>query len=181
MSPAADPPLSSATMGVVRWHALGTAGINPALGSTWHLLCGLGFYGADGEDTVERPGHAPALDLFHVPVVGEAGPAQDDLDGRHPDMARLHGLDAAEREHVGKVDEPELELVDLEPCMRVLAAHVVHRLAERFDDAGQLALTARHQSSGSAHAVPAFGQPRSEEHTSELQSQPNLVCRLLLE
>src|SRR5688572_31170915 len=26
-----------------------------------------------------------------------------------------------------------------------------------------------------------FGQPRSEEHTSELQSQSNLVCRLLLE
>src|SRR2546430_12510605 len=25
------------------------------------------------------------------------------------------------------------------------------------------------------------GTPRSEEHTSELQSQPNLVCRLLLE
>src|SRR5688572_31013022 len=24
-------------------------------------------------------------------------------------------------------------------------------------------------------------RPRSEEHTSELQSQPNLVCRLLLE
>src|SRR2546430_9146635 len=27
----------------------------------------------------------------------------------------------------------------------------------------------------------AGGQPRSEEHTSELQSQSNLVCRLLLE
>src|SRR2546427_7445982 len=26
-----------------------------------------------------------------------------------------------------------------------------------------------------------FGQRRSEEHTSELQSQSNLVCRLLLE
>src|SRR3989475_9662178 len=26
-----------------------------------------------------------------------------------------------------------------------------------------------------------LGQPRSEEHTSELQSQSNLVCRLLLE
>src|SRR5436305_8463250 len=25
------------------------------------------------------------------------------------------------------------------------------------------------------------GQPRSEEHTSELQSRPHLVCRLLLE
>src|SRR5438270_3669884 len=28
---------------------------------------------------------------------------------------------------------------------------------------------------------PAGGGPRSEEHTSELQSQSNLVCRLLLE
>src|SRR2546430_8182826 len=28
---------------------------------------------------------------------------------------------------------------------------------------------------------PAFACPRSEEHTSELQSQSNLVCRLLLE
>src|SRR2546430_6907708 len=27
----------------------------------------------------------------------------------------------------------------------------------------------------------AFGEARSEEHTSELQSQSNLVCRLLLE
>src|SRR5688572_32097748 len=27
----------------------------------------------------------------------------------------------------------------------------------------------------------AVGDPRSEEHTSELQSQSNLVCRLLLE
>src|SRR2546430_8743753 len=27
----------------------------------------------------------------------------------------------------------------------------------------------------------AEGKPRSEEHTSELQSQSNLVCRLLLE
>src|SRR5688572_32584835 len=28
---------------------------------------------------------------------------------------------------------------------------------------------------------PAITPPRSEEHTSELQSQSNLVCRLLLE
>src|SRR5205085_11475820 len=28
---------------------------------------------------------------------------------------------------------------------------------------------------------PALWEPRSEEHTSELQSQSNLVCRLLLE
>src|SRR2546430_7155245 len=30
-------------------------------------------------------------------------------------------------------------------------------------------------------ALSAKRQPRSEEHTSELQSQSNLVCRLLLE
>src|SRR2546430_5075228 len=30
-------------------------------------------------------------------------------------------------------------------------------------------------------AIPAHGKARSEEHTSELQSQSNLVCRLLLE
>src|SRR2546430_10705483 len=32
-----------------------------------------------------------------------------------------------------------------------------------------------------AHAVQCLAHPRSEEHTSELQSQSNLVCRLLLE
>src|SRR2546430_13623743 len=38
-------------------------------------------------------------------------------------------------------------------------------------------------STPTAHAmrVDAFWRPRSEEHTSELQSQSNLVCRLLLE
>src|SRR5688572_32604401 len=39
---------------------------------------------------------------------------------------------------------------------------------------------------GGAHRARASGaaaaaRPRSEEHTSELQSQSNLVCRLLLE
>src|SRR2546427_2557246 len=32
-----------------------------------------------------------------------------------------------------------------------------------------------------AHALPDVLGDRSEEHTSELQSQSNLVCRLLLE
>src|SRR2546430_7446471 len=34
---------------------------------------------------------------------------------------------------------------------------------------------------GRADAAPRAASPRSEEHTSELQSQSNLVCRLLLE
>src|SRR5436305_10903602 len=32
-----------------------------------------------------------------------------------------------------------------------------------------------------AGSLPMFQQNRSEEHTSELQSRPHLVCRLLLE
>src|SRR2546430_13528249 len=36
-------------------------------------------------------------------------------------------------------------------------------------------------SSPAKAAVWAWAFPRSEEHTSELQSQSNLVCRLLLE
>src|SRR5690554_7572936 len=32
-----------------------------------------------------------------------------------------------------------------------------------------------------AHDCGLFRLPRSEEHTSELQSRPHLVCRLLLE
>src|SRR5690606_40814953 len=40
----------------------------------------------------------------------------------------------------------------------------------------------RHQLAAPAESGPAPGQPRrSEEHTSELQSRENLVCRLLLE
>src|SRR2546427_8454836 len=34
---------------------------------------------------------------------------------------------------------------------------------------------------GLRHVVPVRDEDRSEEHTSELQSQSNLVCRLLLE
>src|SRR2546430_5725376 len=45
-------------------------------------------------------------------------------------------------------------------------------------DAGVHGLVAVNSQAG-GHAGPR--DPRSEEHTSELQSQSNLVCRLLLE
>src|SRR2546430_3631307 len=44
----------------------------------------------------------------------------------------------------------------------------------RDNHAGGRILTGTHRSLGPSHG-------RSEEHTSELQSQSNLVCRLLLE
>src|SRR2546430_13391195 len=54
-----------------------------------------------------------------------------------------------------------------------------------FRSAGRPALQADHGALA-AHQAPrrpseGGGDPRSEEHTSELQSQSNLVCRLLLE
>src|SRR2546425_3922537 len=45
------------------------------------------------------------------------------------------------------------------------------------DDVGDFLACARNQ----IELVPLLGDPRSEEHTSELQSLAYLVCRLLLE
>src|SRR2546430_8347581 len=39
----------------------------------------------------------------------------------------------------------------------------------------------RRRCCGRVRSLPVPGSNRSEEHTSELQSQSNLVCRLLLE
>src|SRR2546430_9231905 len=47
--------------------------------------------------------------------------------------------------------------------------------------AGPCAIESHAQAFAVAEAVRRSGAPRSEEHTSELQSQSNLVCRLLLE
>src|SRR5256885_11313143 len=54
----------------------------------------------------------------------------------------------------------------------VLDGHFEHRLLRR--------MSARRLGAG-WDAVGEFGNLRSEEHTSELQSPCNLVCRLLLE
>src|SRR2546427_5012854 len=54
--------------------------------------------------------------------------------------------------------------------------------ATRFSDLKiPLTVTATDLDSGELVLFGALGQDRSEEHTSELQSQSNLVCRLLLE
>src|SRR2546430_10765476 len=48
----------------------------------------------------------------------------------------------------------------------------------------ELSITSQKQDIGDPQVINAFARKvgdRSEEHTSELQSQSNLVCRLLLE
>src|SRR3989475_7212808 len=68
------------------------------------------------------------------------------------------------------------------------ALPIFHERVRHRDDLAFLDLGTRRLRNGRGHAVGRArlvgGSPRrgrSEEHTSELQSQSNLVCRLLLE
>src|SRR2546422_2636255 len=59
-------------------------------------------------------------------------------------------------------------------------AHLVHQVEQAGDDAEALEAGLGALVHGDLER-PAFVEPRSEEHTSELQSRLHLVCRLLLE
>src|SRR5688572_31840105 len=65
-------------------------------------------------------------------------------------------------------------------CHGSLSMISTRRSAKR---SGRFLTTKRSKSSlkRSKHSTRDFAKSRSEEHTSELQSQSNLVCRLLLE
>src|SRR2546430_11118429 len=64
----------------------------------------------------------------------------------------------------------------------VLKCKLAVASARRREDPLKLAHTIRHLGDAYYYAGRwALAEPRSEEHTSELQSQSNLVCRLLLE
>src|SRR5690606_40998245 len=71
----------------------------------------------------------------------------------------------------GALDEDPLDLLEVEERVR----------PQRFAQVVELAVVVRHEA---LHLLPPL-EPvvgaRSEEHTSELQSRENLVCRLLLE
>src|SRR2546430_12680510 len=61
------------------------------------------------------------------------------------------------------------------------ARHVEHLARHRRDPADLLVLGDEHHALGTEGEEQVVDTQRSEEHTSELQSQSNLVCRLLLE
>src|SRR5690554_7106113 len=60
-----------------------------------------------------------------------------------------------------------------------------HQIAAKGNLCGGMAFATKHplQEGGVEYNITVIGnkQIRSEEHTSELQSRPHLVCRLLLE
>src|SRR5689334_24368951 len=91
------------------------------------------------------------------------------LDGHGDVVARRGRLDGA----------AEAALVQVEPGGNAAAVHRLQRLVDAHDLA-RLLLDRHHV----AHLHLEAGDvdlARSEEHTSELQSQFHLVCRLLLE
>src|SRR2546427_9470666 len=96
---------------------------------------------------------------------------------------RLAGLSTATRFFFNDTATTEIYTLSLHDALPI--SHRRHT-AERTR--GNAAQPARHPDHDSGVAVPAahLARPRepegrSEEHTSELQSQSNLVCRLLLE
>src|SRR3989442_1288323 len=85
-----------------------------------------------------------------------------------------------------QLPEVRLEIWDIDPAMLAVARERLQKFGDR--------LTVREQSftekpdscdaviaTLSLHHLPTLDAKRSEEHTSELQSRPHLVCRLLLE
>src|SRR5688572_32149177 len=64
---------------------------------------------------------------------------------------------------------------------RCLAGKLSARVGRTTSTSTGIALKSARWLSMTTASASAFCPPRSEEHTSELQSQSNLVCRLLLE
>src|SRR2546430_12441515 len=73
---------------------------------------------------------------------------------------------------------------DIDPVqVRLIISHeLVHALQDQYLDLDSLIQLKRQNDRRTAVVLPLeLDEGRSEEHTSELQSQSNLVCRLLLE
>src|SRR5262249_61219982 len=110
---------------------------------------------------------------------------------------RRQQLEAVGREGrpAGDAARPQLLQGTLDGQVRILGEQFLQDRLERIDDAGTRARPGCRRGPARAlrlyagqradHRAPrdaqVLGDRRSEEHTSELQSLTNLVCRLLLE
>src|SRR5688572_31390616 len=92
---------------------------------------------------------------------------------RHPPTSTLFPYTTLFRSPAGKLVTARVVGLDRETDIAVLKIDEKGLPSLRFGDSEALR---------QGQIVLAFGRPfRSEEHTSELQSQSNHVCRLLLE
>src|SRR5688572_31348742 len=67
-----------------------------------------------------------------------------------------------------------------ESCERIVGSPSPSKRIEMYGSSSKIVKSCSPASESSVSRLPALSV-RSEEHTSELQSQSNLVCRLLLE
>src|SRR2546430_13368124 len=67
------------------------------------------------------------------------------------------------------------------PYTTLFRSKVSGETVRRCDEVSPAAARPSQRSSGNRNSLDILLRLRSEEHTSELQSQSNLVCRLLLE
>src|SRR2546430_339012 len=157
--------------------------------------------GVAGRRTLEGPTAAVvAEDRPEYPeslAGGEHPRAHDAADARRL-LAHLHLVQGRDRRGVeipmGGVVQQVPDAPDTEPCkrLRTLRPHalqVLHRCSE-LEGHPPMSLRANRSAANTSRSPRPSPVPRkrigtctarSEEHTSELQSQSNLVCRLLLE
>src|SRR2546430_1556030 len=76
-----------------------------------------------------------------------------------PPVGVLPRLDPAQAGHFRKFPEPDLVLVPLQPRLPLLGPPVFHRLGKVLGDAGELALTGRHETPSTGQSMPAVGEP----------------------
>src|SRR2546430_12150936 len=72
----------------------------------------------------------------------------------------------------------EIYTLSLHDALPICAIHIRYRCT---DDRSRFVIRRQRNAFKAIHARGVRFYKRSEEHTSELQSQSNLVCRLLLE
>src|SRR2546427_3212259 len=107
--------------------------------------------------------------------MAQAGPRAGALTDRHPATRYAAACGHASRRATRPAWRPSLDGPPANPCLA--AAGPAAGGAAGLAVAGAAGCRAR----CGAGTHGSGDRPRSEEHTSELQSQSNLVCRLLLE
>src|SRR2546427_5557847 len=92
-------------------------------------------------------------------------------------MSATHNIDKLDRAILRRLQANGRETYDVIGEQVGLSPSAVLRRVKRLEDGGDID---RYVALVQPETV-GLGLTRSEEHTSELQSQSNLVCRLLLE
>src|SRR5436305_12724544 len=75
----------------------------------------------------------------------------------------------------------EIYTLSLHDALPILDDQAARLIGADLAAPGRHLLALAAENAGQELCIAAPGLPRSEEHTSELQSRPHLVCRLLLE